>query len=248
MGDTSRLGRPITAASINREKATLRHMLRLAEEWGYIDRAPRIRMGKESQGRLRFLLEPEADRLLEVCAKSPSRHLYTIVVVALAIGMRQGEIFGLTWNRVDLTRGVFQFEMTKTGKRREVPMNGTVYTLLAAWPEATRVGHVFATASGRAVHSVRTAFENAVETAKIEDFRFHDLRHTCASWLVMAGRPLLEVKDLLGHATITMTMRYAVATSDGFFARHAEQIKSRKEQMNEALTGVVMTEKDGTTR
>jgi integrase len=227
---TSRLGRRISPASVNRELATLRHLLRLAEEWSYIPKAPKVRLSKEPDGRMRFLSEDEATRLLEACAARPSSpHLHTIVVIALTTGMRLGEILGLRWERIDLARGVFQLELTKNGRRREVPMNETVYAALTAWPEARRQGMVFSTASGRAQRSIRTAFDRALAEAKIEDCRFDDLRHTCASWLVMAGRHRKEVQELLGHRTFAMTLRYAhlapgrlrdaVAVSDGFFSR-----------------------------
>ena len=106
-------------------------------------------------------------------------------------------------------------------------MSATVDAVLAARTEK-REGLVFAKADGRAWGKIAVAFSTALRRAKIERFRFHDLRHTTASWLVMAGRPLLEVKELLGHATIAMTMRYAhlaperlreaVTVLDGVFA------------------------------
>ena len=172
---------------------------------------PRIRLAKEPEGRLRFLSEAEAVRLLTECrravthpvASCRSPLLLAVVTVALNTGMRRGEILGLTWDRVDFARGVVLLEITKSGRRREVPMNRAVYDVLAplARPEAT--GRVFGPGTGC------RAFPNALERAQLGDFRFHDLRHTFASWLVMRGRPLKEAQELLGHATITMTMRYA---------------------------------------
>jgi integrase len=117
---------------VNRELALLRHRLRLAEEWGYITRAPRIRIGREDEGRLRFLTEDEAARLLEACARSRSRFLITIVTVALYTGARRGEVLGLTWERVDFSRGVMLFDKTKNGRRREVPMNQAAYRAVGA--------------------------------------------------------------------------------------------------------------------
>jgi len=220
----SRLKRAVTPATVNRELALIRHMLRLAEEWGYIDKAPRVRMGKEPEGRLRFLTEDEAVRLLKTCQESQNPYLVAIVTTALHTGMRRGEILGLMWERVDFARGVLLVDRTKSGRRREIPMNRAVYDVLEplyaearkALPEplpgerrGEPMGLLFRKASGTAWGSIRTAFERACVEAKVLDFRFHDLRHTCASWLVMAGRHLKEVQELLGHRTFAMTLRYA---------------------------------------
>ena len=128
--------------------------------------------------------------------------------------MRRSEILGLTWERVDFARGVIQLERTKNGRRREVPMNRAVYDALSVVKGADQTGPVFRKLNGAAWGSVRTAFARAVEDARIDNFRFHDLRHTFASWLVMRGRSLKEVQELLGHSSLTMTMRYAHLSPD----------------------------------
>jgi integrase len=206
---TSRRGRLVTTATVNRELALIRHLLRLAEEWGYVPKAAKVRLGREPDGRLRFLTEDEAVRLLDACALSQNPYLLTIVTVALYTGARRGEILGLTWERVDVARGVLRFDKTKNGRRREVPMGEPVYRALMALPGPKAEGLVFRRSNGAAWGSIRTGFERAVRLAKIDDFRFHDLRHTCASWLVMAGRHLKEVQEILGHRTFAMTLRYA---------------------------------------
>jgi integrase len=216
MARQSRLGRPLAPASLNRDLSILRHLLRLAEEWGYIDRVPKIRMEREPEGRQRFLTEDEAARLFAECRKAAehpvsscrSPHLEAIVALAIATGMRKGEIFGLRWERVDFARGVLMLDRTKNGRRREVPMTDTVYRILTALGP-TASGPVFRRKDGEAWGSVRKAFTSAVEAAGLEDFRFHDLRHTCASWLVIRGRTLKDVQEQLGHQTLTMTLRYA---------------------------------------
>jgi integrase len=210
----SRLKRPVTPATVNRELALIRHMLRLAEEWGYLDKAPRVRLGKEPEGRLRFLSEEEAVRLLAACGASQNPYLAAIVSAALYTGARRGEILGLTWERVDFARGVLLFDRTKNGRRREVPMHEPLYRALSMLPGPKVEGPVFRTVDGTAWGSIRTAFEGACHAAKLDDFRFHDLRHTCASWLVMAGRSLKEVQEILGHRTFAMTLRYAHLSPD----------------------------------
>jgi integrase len=159
-----------------------------------------VKLEEEDQGRLRFLSDDECARLLAGCRTSGQPLLYPIVVIALNTGMRRSEVLGLTWDRVDVARGVLQLEKTKNGKRREIPMNRAVYDVLSALPKSG--GRLFPS-------SIRRAFENAVERAGVKDFHFHDLRHTFASWLTMKGRPLREVQELLGHTSISMTERYA---------------------------------------
>src|SRR5437879_4324788 len=205
---TSKLGHLVTPSTVNRELAILRHMLRLAEEWGYITKVPKIRLSKEPEGRLRFLGEDEIERLLAACENKRSKSVYLLPIVSIALntGMRKGEILALTWDRVDFSRGVLLLEHTKSGRRREVPMNRAVYDALqplyagarATLPKpptgerpAEPTGVVFCKRSGvRAWGSIRTAVEVALREAKIHYFRCHDLRHTCASWLIMKCRSL----------------------------------------------------------
>ncbi len=198
-----RTGEPYAAATINRPLAALRHLLRLAhEEWGAIPSMPRIRLEREPEGRIRWLEPDEEARLLAACRASRSPQLADIVTVALETGLRRGELLGLTWDRVDLSRGVIRLEVTKSGRRREVPMRQAVYDVLAAMSEP-REGRVWRQ------RRVRTAFESAVAAARLDDFRFHDCRHHFASWFVMRGGSLQALKELLGHADLKMTLRYA---------------------------------------
>ena len=198
---------------------------------------PTIRLEREPEGRLRFLEKPEAVRLLDACQPydektlprgSKNPWLSAIVTVALHTGMRRGEILGLTWERVDFARGVLQLEQTKSGRRREVPMNRAVDAVLASLAGPKAEGLVFRRKDGARWGGIRTAFARACREAKLDDFRFHDLRHTCAPWLVMQGRHLKEVQELLGHRTFAMTLKYthlaegrlreAVASPDDFAA------------------------------
>ena len=152
----ARTGREYSAAAINRPLAALRHLLQLAHEqqWATLPAVPKIRLEDEPEGRIRWLEPDEETRLLEFCRKSRNRELAAVVTVALETGLRRGELLGLTWDRVDLSRGVIRLEVTKSGRRREVPMRQAVYDVLAAMPEP-REGRVFRT------RSIRTTFENA---------------------------------------------------------------------------------------
>jgi integrase len=194
---------PIAPATLNRELAALRCLLRMAcNEWEIIAKVPHIRLEREAQGRLRYLTNEEEVRLLAACEKSRNKDLFGVVTVALETGMRRGEILGLTWDRVDLSRGVLRLEITKSGRRREVPMRRAVYGVLAARPEP-RVGRVWPD------RQMRKAFETAAAVAQVDDFRFHDLRHTFASNFVMRGGSLQALKEILGHGSMAMTVRYA---------------------------------------
>jgi integrase len=197
--------RPLAGATVNRALALLRHLLRLAhEEWEVIDRVPRIRLEREAEGRLRWLTPEEATRLLDVCRCSRNADLLDLVELALFTGMRRGELLGLSWERVDRARGVVLLDATKSGRRREVPLNGRADAVLAR-RGSKAVGPVF---PSRRWDAYRTAWDLAVDRAKLDDFRFHDLRHTFASWAIQGGASLQEVKDLLGHASLAMTLRY----------------------------------------
>ena len=221
--DESAVERPLSAAAINRPLALLRHLLRLAhEEWGVLAGVPKIRPEKEPQGRLRWLTEAEAGALLAACRKSRNAALADLVEFAMFTGVRRGEALGLTWDRVDRARGVVRLEVTKSGLRREVPLNTNADAVLASrWTDGA-TGAVF---GSQKWNSFRSAWEAALAAAGIEDFRFHDLRHTFASWLVQRGRTPKEVQIALGHQTPTMTNRYthlapdhlraAVASLDG---------------------------------
>jgi len=199
-------GKPTTlsAASINRPLALLRHLLRMAAvDWEVLPRVPVIRLEREPQGRIRWLEPEEEVRLLDACAKSANTSLLPMVTVALETGLRKGELLGLTWDRIDMSRGVIRLEVTKSGKRREVPMRQGVYNVLSALPKPHE-GRVWPDIE------IRSAFETAVEAAKLDaPLTFHDLRHSFASWWMMRGGKLESLSKILGHATLAMTMRYA---------------------------------------
>src|SRR5262245_6633235 len=222
---------PLSAASINRPLALLRHLLNLAhDEWEVIEQVPSIKLEREPEGRIRWLEADEEARLLAACAESDSSHLLSIVIVALETGMRHGEIMGLSWERVDLSRGVIRLEITKSGKRREVPMRQAVYDVLAP----LRASAMRPDATGRVWpdQSIRTAWEPAVERAKLDDFHFHDCRHHFASWFMMRGGSLLALSKILGHAKVSMTEKYAHLAPD-----HLRNEIARTERVLEPVVG-----------
>jgi integrase len=127
--------------------------------------------------------------------------------------MRRGEILGLRWTDVDLVRGFITLETSKSGRGRKIPLSGTVAAALGGVPH--RGEFVFWNAETKThVKDVKKGFAAALDTAKIEGLRFHDLRHTAASKMVEAGVDLVTVSKILGHASIQMTMRYAHPTPE----------------------------------
>ncbi len=205
-------GAPLSPAAINRPLQILRHLLRLAhEEWEVLPAVPRIRLEKERQGRLRWLTPQEANKLLEACRAQSNKALVDLVELALFTGLRQAELLELTWTSVDRSRGVILLEVTKSDKRREVPLCGPADSLLARRAAAGTEGLVFGTTSW---YAFRAYWEAAVEAGQQPGLHFHDLRHTFASWAMQNGATLPELQKLLGHATLAMTMRYAHLSPD----------------------------------
>jgi len=131
------------------------------------------------------LAQEEATKLLAACKKSRNAALADLVEFALFTGVRKSEALGLTWDRVDRARGVIRLELTKSGRRREVPLSSNADAVLARrWTDGAK-GYVFGSPKW---NSFRSAWETAVAAAGIEDLRFHDLRHTFASWLAGCGK------------------------------------------------------------
>jgi integrase len=211
-------------ASINREMACLRHMLNKAVQWELMEQNPfekgkSLRM-KENNQRLRFLSQDEITRLRD--ASTP--YLRNIVDCALNTGMRKGEILSLKWGQIK--NGMIYLRKTKTDDPRQIPINDAlqvVFDNLKKHGEPSNVkrldgkkvlipkpktDHVF-TFQGMPMKDVKRAFKKARKKANIEDFHFHDLRHTFASHLVMNGATIKDVQELLGHKDLKMTMRYS---------------------------------------
>jgi integrase len=201
-------------ATVNRYLATLSHALSTAvKEWGWLDDTPmrRVTKAKEPRGRVRFLSEDERPRLLDACKKSHVLFLTHIVLVALSTGARKSEIMGLTWNDVNLDRGLVTFLDTKNGDIRTVPLVGLALDRMKELSTIQRIDTklCFPRKDGKQPLDIRKAWSRAKADAELEDFNFHDLRHSCASYLAMNGATLAEIAEVLGHKTLQMVMRYA---------------------------------------
>jgi len=197
----------VKVATVNREVALLKHMYTKAIEWGKVKESPakKVKLLKGEVNRVRFLMPEEIQVLLSNCCD----HLRPIVTVALNTGMRKGELLGLRWDQVNLDQGIISILDTKNHERRDLLMNETVKATLRALKEKKAGDYVFCDGNGRNFASLRHSFETALRKSAIEDFRFHDLRHTFASNLVMEGVDLVTVQQLMGHKTLEMTLRYS---------------------------------------
>ncbi len=194
----------VKPASVNREIATLKHLFTKAVEWGKVKENPakKVKLLKGEVKRVRYLMPDEVQKLISNCAD----HLEPIATVAVHTGMRKGELLGLKWDQVNFEQGIITLLDTKNGERRDIPMNETVKALLMG---LERKGpHVFLN-DGFPLKYIDKSFATAIKKSGIKDFRFHDLRHTFASNLVMAGVELNDVRELLGHKDMKMTLRYA---------------------------------------
>jgi integrase len=176
----------------------------------------RVRKPKASHGRERFLSQEECARVLTACQHSRSAALYPLVVLAIATGCRKNELRTLRWRDVDLVRGALRLARTKNGERRAVPLASVALEVLRAWhgrSEGTAVW-VFPSKDGHRPGNVSKAWYTARCKAGLPDFRFHDLRHTAASYLAMSGASLVEVAHILGHKTLRMVQRYSHFTDE----------------------------------
>lgn len=201
-------------STVVRYLAALSHVFSTAmKEWGWIDDSPmrKVTKPKEPRGRVRFLSDEERSALLGACKESTNPYLYTVVVLALSSGMRQAEIMTLRWSDVDLQRGRIVLHETKNGERRLVPVAGHALQLLRELDRVRRIDTtlLFPSEDPSKPIDLRFPWEKALQAAGIEDFRFHDLRHSAASALAMNGASLAEIAEVLGHKTLSMVKRYA---------------------------------------
>jgi integrase len=205
-----------TNSTVNRYFSSLSRAFTLAfQEWQWINENPfrRVSKLKENVGRNRFLSKVELHTLLSCCEGSKNPHLYGMVLIAASMGLRFGEVASLRWRNIDFENGFVNLETTKNGDSRSIPLPNQLASYLKnlerpKMPEE----FLFPSFDPERRHPpsmIRKAFQKALKEAKIENFKFHDLRHTCASHLAMNGATQGELMEILGHRSPAMTRRYA---------------------------------------
>ncbi|MEQ8667070.1 MAG: tyrosine-type recombinase/integrase [Rhodospirillales bacterium] len=195
-------------ATVQKELAILKAILNKARREGRLMVTPTFPRLKKLPGRTRWLTPDEEKRLLAASAS----HLRPLIAFAVDTGGRRSELLRLDWRQVDLERNTVTFTKTKNGEDRSIRLTDRAReTLQDLSPKDS--GPVF-TYGGKAFKEFKNSFDSAREKAGLEDFRFHDLRHTFASRLVQKGIPLYEVMHLTGHKTLEMVQRYSHLAPD----------------------------------
>ena len=212
----------VSNATVNRVLEVLRAILRrCVDEWEWIDKAPKIRMLKEPTRRIRFLSREEAQRLL---TELPA-HMADMAAFSLATGLRRANVTGLRWQQIDLERSIAWIhpDQAKARKAIAVPLNVEALQIVRRL-QGKHPTHVF-TYKGNTITQVSTkTWYMALERAGITEFRWHDLRHTWASWHVQGGTPLFALQELGGWESTEMVRRYAHLAAD-HLAPYAEGLK-----------------------
>lgn len=203
-------------ATINRELGCLRHIFNMAIKWkkAQINPVREVKFLKEPKEKERILTEEEEAKLLETVRTSPKeKHLEPIIITALNTGMRKGEILNLKLSNVDFKKKVIIVEGTKNGEILKVPMNHRLTVTLESSKKVTKSEYVFSD-NGKPYGDIKTGWWTALKKAGIENFRFHDCRHTFGTRLGMAGIDIRTIQELMGHKDIKMTMRYSHPTPE----------------------------------
>jgi len=214
----------VSVATTNRALALIKSMFNRAVEWKKLTENPctTVKLFKENNQRLRYLEQEDMKKLLD----NSKGYLHAIVITALFTGMRKSEILGLKWKDCDFNRGLIRLTRTKNNETRTLPMSDKVKSALIAVQKHLESAYIFCKKNGKPFGNVRKSFDKLLKVCKIDGFRFHDLRHTYASQLVMNGVDLNTVRELLGHKSLQMTLRYAHLSPD--HKRRAVDILSRR--------------------
>jgi integrase len=200
----------VSPASVNRELASLKHLFNIAIQWEKAEKNPvsKVKMFVENNQRNRFLSQDEYKLLLMHSAP----HVKAIIEIAVNTGMRRGEILGLKWADIDLKNGMIYVQMTKNDTPKKIPINEVLMETFANMHKRIGNPYLFCHADGKPIKDIKTGFCAAVRRAGIENFRFHDLRHTAGSWLAMSGADLRTIQDVLGLKTLALVARYSHIT------------------------------------
>ena len=208
----ARIAEGVTNATVNRTMEIVRAILRKAAyDWEWLEKVPRVRLLKEPKRRIRWLTKKEAGRLI---GELPP-HLAAMTRFSLETGLRQGNVMGLQWSQVDLTRRTAWIHPDQAKARRAIPVPLSATAVIVLREQVGKHTQNVFTYRGKPVQQVNTkAWTNALRRAGIRDFRWHDLRHTWASWHVQSGTPLHVLQELGGWESVEMVRRYAHLSSE----------------------------------
>ena len=182
------------------------------KEWEWINENPflKIHKLKENNERVKYLSDDEREKLLEECKKARNPYLYPAVVLAISTGARKMEILNLKWTDVNFEQKHAILQKTKNGEKRSIPLVNIAFDIMTNLYKNRKSNvWVFPSNDNTKPFDIKRSWETARKNAGLEDFHFHDLRHTCASYLAMNGATLNEIADVLGHKTFQMVKRYA---------------------------------------
>lgn len=208
----SRVAEGVTNATANRTLAVIRAILRKAcNEWDWIDKHPKIKLLPEPKKRVRWLTHEEASKLLSELPE----HLNAMARFTLETGLRQANVSGLTWSQVDLDRRCAWIHPDQAKARKAIPVPLSPAAIGIIKEQTGKNEEYIFTYEGNKIVNVSTrAWRKALDRADIEDFRWHDLRHTWASWMVQKGCPLHVLQELGGWSDYKMVQRYAHFNSE----------------------------------
>ncbi len=179
-------------------------------EWLEVNPVSKVHKLSEPAGRVRCLSDAERESLLSAVQEAGNPYLYPAVLVAITTGARRMEILSLKWEDVDLNAARAVLHNTKNGERRGLPLvEPALGALRELYKNRGNSPFVFPSRDGTQPFDIKRSWDKAIATAGVENFRFHDLRHTCASYLIMNSVTMGEISELLGHKTLQMTKRYA---------------------------------------
>lgn len=200
-------------ATKNRYLAFVRSVLnKCADEWEWLDKAPKLKMYKEPKRRIRWLKPYEIERLLDELPE----YMQDLVIFSLCTGLRKSNVIGLKWSQIDLKRRVawYYADETKSGRELGCALNDTAMSIIEKNLNRHRE-YVFLNSKGRPVKAIsHRMWSVALKRAGISNFRWHDLRHTWASWLVQSGVSLAALQEMGGWESIEMVQRYAHLSSE----------------------------------
>jgi len=215
----------VCPSTVNRALSCLKSLFNRAIEWDKYDGenpVKKVKLFPENNQRTRFLEKEQIAGLIAAC----DSRLRPIVIVAVNTGMRKSELLNLRWSDIDFERGVIYLLRTKNNEKREIPMNEAVKTAFISVRKDPICPYIFHTKNGEPFLEIRKLFAKALMKAGITNFRYHDLRHTFASQLAMSQVDMNTIRELLGHKSLRMTLRYSHLSLD--HKKRAVEVLDRK--------------------